>query len=138
MIETEVLDRINYFLNFKHWTLYRLAKESDIPYSSLNNVFLRNTCPTIPTLEKICAGLGISLSEFFSFCENPLHSDKLTAREEELLNAYRQLSVQDKALIEAYLDGLCKTLKRQKDSIHEETNEKQKKTKGRPKQKKQI
>ncbi len=75
---------------------------------------------------------------FFHFVRIPCTQINLQAREEELLNAYRQLSVQDKALIEAYLDGLCKTLKRQKDSIHEETNEKQKKTRGRPKQKKQI
>lgn len=116
-MENKVLDRINYFLDFKHWTLYRLAKESGIPYSSLNNIFLRNTCPTIPTLEKICVGFGISLAEFFSFGENPLHSDALTAREEEILYAYRCLSVQDKALLEAYLDGLCKVGKRQKNPV---------------------
>ena len=112
MIENDILDRINYFLDFKHWTLYRLAKESGVPYSSLNNIFLRNTCPTIPTLEKICNGLGISFSEFFAFRENPLHLDSLTEKEEDLLYAYRHLSVQDKALLEAYLEGLEKIEKR--------------------------
>lgn len=114
MIENEVLDRINYFLDFKHWTLYLLAKEADIPYSSLHNLFVRNTCPTIPTLEKICAGFGIGLSEFFSYRENPLHSEQLSEKEEEIVYTYRRLSVQDKALFEAYLDGLCKIEKRKK------------------------
>ena len=33
-----------------------LAKESDIPYSSLNSLFLKNNQPTLSTLEKICKG----------------------------------------------------------------------------------
>lgn len=114
-MENEVINRINYFLDFKHWTIYQLAKESGIPYSSLNNIFLRNTCPTIPTLERICKGLGISLSEFFEFHQNPLHCVQLTDKEEEILYTYRRLSIQDKALFEAYLDGLCKIKKRQKN-----------------------
>ena len=39
MIEQDVLDRIQQLLTFKHWSLYKLAKQSDIPYSSLNNIF---------------------------------------------------------------------------------------------------
>ena len=53
MIEQDVLDRIQQLLTFKHWSLYKLAKQSDIPYSSLNNIFNRQTCPTMVTLEKI-------------------------------------------------------------------------------------
>ena len=89
MIEQDVLDRIQQLLTFKHWSLYKLAKQSDIPYSSLNNIFNRQTCPTMVTLEKI---------------RNELLSDD----EEELLNTYKELSVQNKKLLKAYLDGLCK------------------------------
>ena len=63
MIEKEVLVRIQQLLDFKHWTLYKLAKKSGIPYSSLNNIFNRQTCPTVVTLEKICNGFDISISE---------------------------------------------------------------------------
>ena len=108
MNEHEVLERIQYFLNFKHWSVYKLAKESGLPYSSLNNIFVRKTCPTVLTLEKICHGLGISLSEFFSYKTNPLKSDTLTEREQDIVNAYRSLSEKDKELFAAYLDGLCK------------------------------
>ena len=104
MIEQDVLDRIQQLLTFKHSSLYKLAKQSDIPYSSLNNIFNRQTCPTMVTLEKICHGFNISLSEFFSFESNPLRNELLSDDEEELLNTYKELSVQNKKLLKAYLD----------------------------------
>lgn len=108
MTEIDVLNRIQTLLEFKHWSLYKLAKEAEIPYSSLNNIINRKTCPTIITLEKICDGFQISLSEFFNFEENPLRSDNLTEEQQELLNAYDSLSIKDKALLQAYLKGLSK------------------------------
>ena len=60
-----ILMRIEQFLDKRNWTIYRLAKESDLPYSSLNNIFVRNTVPGFVTLEKICGGLNISLKQFF-------------------------------------------------------------------------
>lgn len=106
--ENSVLNRIKYFLEFKHWSIYKLAKESGLSYSSLNNIFNRNTCPSVMTLEKICSGLNISLSEFFAYEKNPLKSDELTVTEQEIINSYRSLSNIDKKLLEAYLNGLCK------------------------------
>lgn len=108
MIENDVLDRIQYFLDFNHWSLYRLAKSSGLPYSSLNNLFNRRTCPTIATLEKICDGFQISLSEFFEFQKNPLRNESISEEQQDLLNSYGSLSVRDKELLQAYLKGLCK------------------------------
>ena len=106
--ENEVLGRLREFLKMNHWSIYQLAKTSGVPYSSLNNCFLRNTCPTIPTLEKLCAGLNISLSDFFDFKKNPLRDESLTEDEQNLLNEYRNLSIRDRELLGAYLDGLRK------------------------------
>ncbi len=108
MAENEVLRRIRELLKLNHWSIYKLAKASGIPYSSLNNCFLRNTCPTIPTLEKLCAGLNICLSDFFDFKKNPLRDESLSEDEQNLLGAYRRLSIRDKELLNAYLDGLSK------------------------------
>lgn len=108
MIEQDVLNRIEFFLNFKHWSVYKLAKEAGLSYSSLNNIFNRKTCPSIITLEKICYGLGITLSEFFEYNNNPLRNEEISEQEQDILNSYRTLSVSDKKLLEAYLNGLCK------------------------------
>lgn len=108
VIEQDVLNRIQMLLNFKHWSLYKLAKKSDISYSSLNNIFNRQTCPTVATLEKICTGFDISLSEFFEFDENPLRNENISPEQQDLINCYEELSVQDKKLLQAYIKGLCK------------------------------
>jgi len=102
----ETLKRIQFFLDYNHWTLYKLAKVSGISYSSLNNLFQRNNSPTISTLEKICAGFQISLGEFFDYTENPLRSPSLTDEQQELLNAFDTLSIHNKQLLKAYLQGL--------------------------------
>ena len=108
MIESDVIKRIESLLKFMHWSPYRLAKNSGIPYSSLNNLLNRRTCPSIPTLEKICRGFNISLSEFFNFTENPLRNEHLTETHQDIINSYESLSAKDKELLLAYLRGLCK------------------------------
>ncbi len=45
---------------------YRLAKNSGLSESTIANIFRRNAVPSISTLEAICGGLGITLSQFFS------------------------------------------------------------------------
>ncbi len=62
----KTLDRIREILRKRNWTVYRLGEESGIQSSTLTNMFNRDTNPTIPTLEKICKGLGITLSQFFA------------------------------------------------------------------------
>lgn len=108
MTEHDVINRIQELLKFKHWSVYKLAQKSDLPYSSLNNIFNRKTCPSIITLEKICSGLGISLAEFFNYKETPFRSNEMTLEQQELLNAYDSLSSKDKELLQTYLRGLCK------------------------------
>ena len=83
----------------KHWTYYRLSKEADVSWSTIRNMFDRGTEPTIPTLEAICKGLGISLEELL------LGDDvaELTPEQRELLSNWNRLSDADKEL---YLDLL--------------------------------
>lgn len=62
----DVHSKLRIFLNDKGWTEYRLSKESGLSESTLANIFKRNTQPSIPTLEAICRGFGITLSQFFA------------------------------------------------------------------------
>lgn len=48
------------------WTKYRLSKECGLSESTLANIFRRNVEPSIATLEAICRGFGITLSQFFA------------------------------------------------------------------------
>lgn len=60
-----VIDHIIRLCHERNWTYYRLAKESNIPYSSLCAMLNHRHIPTINNLIKICNGFNISLSEFF-------------------------------------------------------------------------
>lgn len=106
-----VLTRIQQFLDERGWTIYKLAKESDLAYSSLNNIFVRNTIPSVLTLEKICNGLQITLAQFFDeeISVSEL-SDILNDNEREIITLYRNLNKNDKDILKAYLMGLNKKL----------------------------
>ena len=124
-----IIGRLYSLLESYGWTIYRLAKESDIPYSSLNNLFIRNTMPTLSTLEKICDGFGITLSYFFAEQPQNISIDDLdttekrvehklrmlglcteSAEETALLKKYRLLDREDKIRLEAYITGLAKQI----------------------------
>jgi len=62
----DTLGRLRQLLTERGWTEYRLAKESGLSDSTIKNIYKRNTQPTIDTLEAICRGFGITLSEFFA------------------------------------------------------------------------
>lgn len=62
----DTLQRLQQLLKERNWTVYRLAVNCDMPQSTINNIFMRNTVPSIPTLEAICKGFGITLSQFFA------------------------------------------------------------------------
>ena len=104
-----VIKRIKDMLEQRNWTVYRLAKQSDLPYSSLNNLFVRNTMPTISTLMKICKGLNVTMSEFFADEIPPSsEADTLSNDEKALLEKYNSLGKTDKLLLQAYISGLSK------------------------------
>ena len=58
--------RLCQLLDERGWTEYRLSKNCGLSESTLANIFRRNTVPSIATLETICKGFGITLSQFFA------------------------------------------------------------------------
>jgi len=52
-------------MNERNWSEYRLAKGAGLSQSTIANLFKRNTVPSVVTLEAICKGFGITLSQFF-------------------------------------------------------------------------
>lgn len=109
MQDNDILLKIKQCLTDRKWTIYKLAKESHIPYSSLNNIFLRNTEPTLSTLRKICDGFGITMSEFFSDNTFMLQTE-YTAEEKELIELYQSLKRPEKKLLMIYANGLAKQI----------------------------
>lgn len=62
----DVHGKLKHLMAERGWTAYRLAKESGLSESTLANIFKRNTVHSISTLEEICNGFHITLSQFFA------------------------------------------------------------------------
>lgn len=99
----DILQRITKLRTERGWSDYRLAKEADIPQSTLTNLYKRENSPTVSTLEALCRAFGISLAQFFSD-ENVSHS--LTQEQIELLEIWVLLPNAQKDNVIAYIQGL--------------------------------
>ena len=62
----DTLARLKQLLNDRGWTEYRLSKECGLAQSTIGNIYRRNVNPSLDTLETICKGFGITLSQFFA------------------------------------------------------------------------
>lgn len=103
-----ILQKIESYMKIRNWSLYKLAQEAEIPYSSLSSMFLKNTQPTIPTLEKICAGLSISMSDFFA--DKYLDSVpfvEISEDERELIELYNSMCKADQDRFMFYARGFA-------------------------------
>lgn len=91
--------RIKQLMEMKNISEYRLAKLSGLSQSTISNIFIRNTAPTIPTIEAICNGLGITMSQFFADDndESPVY---LTSEQHKFFNEWLSLSSEQKSIIE--------------------------------------
>ena len=107
MTELNPLDRIQELCDERNWSYYQLAKVSGIAYSTLSTMINKHNMPSLPTLQKLCAGFGISITDFF---ETDRSSNGLTEEQAQCLELFTALSPEDKALAISYLKGLSKTL----------------------------
>lgn len=61
----DYLERLRYLMKQRNLSEYKLSQLSDVPQSTINSLFKKNYLPTITTLESLCNGMGITMSEFF-------------------------------------------------------------------------
>jgi len=98
----DVKERLQQLMDERQWTIYRVAKEADIPWSTVRNMFKRNTEPSIGTLEAICKGMGMTLPQFFD-AENKMG---LTDEQRQLINQWSKLDERKKQLVSELMDAL--------------------------------
>ena len=92
--EFDVLDRIEKERLSRNWSEYTLAKTSGITPSTISTWYRRNLQPSISSIEKICKGLDISLSQFFASPDDQCVN--LTDSQQEILDVWKYLNENQK------------------------------------------
>lgn len=95
-----ILEEITRLRLERNWSEYDLSKRSGITQSTISTWYRRNQNPTIHSLEKICNGLGITLSQFFAESDDVI---ALTPIQREMLERWSSLTpTQQKLFLELF------------------------------------
>ena len=99
----DILTAITAYREERGWTEYQLAERSGLPQSTISSWYRKNMVPTIPSLEKICAAFGITLSQLFAEGDSPV---SLTEPQKKLLERWSRLSEEQQSAIFALIDKM--------------------------------
>ena len=92
----DILGTIAIYRQERGWTEYQLAERSGLPQSTISSWYRKNMVPTVPSLEKVCAAFGITLSQLFAENNEPV---ALTPLQRELLDKWDRLDEEQQAAI---------------------------------------
>ena len=98
----DIHTRLQQLLTERGWTEYRLSRECDLAQTTIGNIFRRNTMPSLATLETICKGFGISMSQLFAEEEMV----ELTPELKELFDCWIALAPEQKKAALAMLKAM--------------------------------
>ena len=92
----DILKEITRLRLERNWSEYELAKNSGLTQSTISTWYRKNQIPTIQTLDKICKGFGITLSQFFAEGDDAI---SLTSEQKEIINNWSCLNEHQKQVI---------------------------------------
>ncbi len=93
--------KITELRELRNWSVYKLAKLSGIPQSSIATWYQKNYYPPIDKLECLCDTFGITLAEFFSSGEGV----SLSPEQSAVLDKWMLLNAKEKAAILQVMDA---------------------------------
>ena len=99
----DILQAISEYRLAKNWTEYQLAEKSGLPQSTISSWYRKNLYPTIPSLQKICEALSITIAELFN--END-DITSLTKNQKNFLDKFNKLSTSQQNALLKFLDTL--------------------------------
>jgi len=98
----DVLNKIQAERQKRGWTEYTLAKNSELSQSTISSWYRKDLEPSLASLERICNGLGITLSQFFSSEE---YTKGLSNEQINLLETWEKLSPEQRCAMLALINS---------------------------------
>lgn len=99
----DLINRIDELCAERKWTYNELGKQSDISANVLYK-WRAGAKPSVPNLEKVCEGFGISLKQFF----NGVNSTELSEQQNKILGDWVLLKKNQKELIMSMIEFFVK------------------------------
>ena len=94
----DILNEITRLRQKRGWSEYELAKHSGLEQSTISTWYRKNQIPRLQTLEKVCHGFGMTLSQFFAEGDDAI---SLTPEQREMLDHWSALDdTQQKIILE--------------------------------------
>ncbi len=98
----DIHEKLQRLLAERGWTRSQVARWAGVSDAAIANIFRRNTVPSITTLEAICRGYGITLSQFFAEGEMV----ELTPELKELFESWAALTPAQKAAAQQMIHAM--------------------------------
>ena len=97
----DVLQRLEDIRNARGLSVYKLAKISGIPQSTIATWYQKNLYPPVDKIEQICRSLDISLADFFN-CDDKVY---IASRQDILhLQKWHMLTMEEQNVITSVMD----------------------------------
>lgn len=92
----DIIDALIEIRDIKKWTNYKIALESELPTSTVSNVFNKKATPQLDTLLAICRGFDVALYRLFG--KNEKYKN-LSEEENEIINLWEKLDPKSQAAL---------------------------------------
>ena len=99
-----VLERITALRMERGWTECEMAQHCGLRQSTVSDWYKKNRSPRFGSLEKICKGFDLAMSQFFLSETDPVTT--LTKQQRELLENWFKLSDTQKKKLLALIDNM--------------------------------
>lgn len=103
--EDYIADNIIALCKKRDMSKYRLSQLTGISQSSIGKIIAKESLPTMPTVEKICDALGVTMAQFFAGMDVPV---SLSESQQEVLNIWNNLDEKEQNVVIQMLRGLLK------------------------------
>lgn len=111
-LEAFFVERLKQIMEDRSLSRYKLGKITGITQASLSTIMSGKCAPSLSTIDKLCKGLGISVSDFFNMADDKPYI--LSTEEREALRYWNELDKSQKKMAIAFAQGLVAQAKANK------------------------